>query len=491
MRKFLIFFGILVLLGVGGWFGYQRYWLPRQAAAQKPTYETMNVRRDKIASTVSATGNIQPESQTSLTFRTVGRIDKVLVTAGQSVKKGQLLAQLDTTDLTLALAQAKVSLQISQAQLAKLEAPPTQNDLAAAQAAVELAQTGVAGAEAALNSAQASYRQLYVGTSADQKIVNIAQVRQAEANVKQAQQAYNQVRNLPNVGELPQSAQLEQATVALEVARAQAALTEHGPDQAQVASALNQIAQAQVGLRQAQSNVVTAGNNLQTLLEGPKKEDLEIARAQVRQAQLSQLQAENSQANAQLTAPLDGVVSQVNARQGELTGGTLPAIVLTDLKSFHMKVLVDEIDVRQVQVGQPVRLTLDALPDAQIAGKVTEISPTANNVNGVIAYEVTIVPDSTDAPLRAGMSAAAVITTAQVNNVVLVPNRFIQIDRQTKQAVVYKMANSEPVLQEVELGLRNETDSQIVAGLNDGDQVALITTTGAERLRGALFGGGN
>ena len=185
-----------------------------------------------------------------------------------------------------------------------------------------------------------------------------------------------------------------------------------------------------------------------------------------------------------------GVISQVNIRQGELTGGALPPIVLTDLTSFHMKVLVDEIDVRQVQVGQTVRLSVDALPDAQITGKVTAISPTANNVNGVIAYEVTIVPDASKAPLRAGMSATAVITTAQVNNVVLLPNRFIQVDRQTKQAFVYKMVNDQPVLQEIQLGLRNDTDSQIIAGLTDGDKVALVTVSGAERLRGAIFGGG-
>jgi len=153
-------------------------------------------------------------------------------------------------------------------------------------------------------------------------------------------------------------------------------------------------------------------------------------------------------------------------------------------------VLVDEIDVRQVQVGQPVRLSLDALPDTEITGQVTEISPTANDVNGVIAYEVTIVPDATDAPLRAGMSATAIITTAQVDDVVLLPNRFIQLDRETEQAFVYKMVNNEPALQAIELGLRNETDSQILAGLTDGDNVALVTETGAERLRGALFGGG-
>lgn len=491
MRRFLTILILLLVLGGGGWLGYRYYWAPRQAAAQKPTYETTNVRRGGIASTVSATGNIEPEAQISLSFRNAGgRVDKVLVAVGQPVVKGQLLATLDTTELTLALAQAKVSLQISQAQLEKLLTPASTNDVAAGQAAVQVAQISVAGAEASLNSAQASYRQLLAATSPEQKTVNEANVRQAEANVTQAQHAFNEVKDQPNVGALPQSAQLQQATLALEAARAQAALTEQGPNQAQIASALNQIAQAQVGLRQAQSNVITARNNLQTLLAGPKKADVDIAQAQVRQAQLNQLQAENNLTNAQLTAPQDGVISQVNLLQGELTGGTLPAMVLTDLTSFHMKVLVDEIDVRQVQVGQAVRLSVDALPDAQITGKVTQLSPTANNVNGVTAYEVTIVPNPTKAPLRAGMSATAVITTAQVNNVVLLPNRFIQVDRNTKQAFVYKMVNNQPVLQEVQLGLRNDTESQILAGLLDGEQVALLTTSAAERLRGAIFGGG-
>ena len=212
-----------------------------------------------------------------------------------------------------------------------------------------------------------------------------------------------------------------------------------------------------------------------------------MAQAQVRQAQLSQLQAENSLSSTQLTASTNGVISQVNVRQGELTGA-LAAIVLTNLDSFHMTVLVDEIDVRQVAVGQTVRLSVDALPDRDLTGRVTEIAPVANNVSGVIAYEVTVTPDPSDAPLRAGMSATAIITTAQVENVILLPNRFIQLDRETDQAFVYKMVNNQPVLQEVELGLRNEQESQILAGLNDGDSVALVSRSAGEQLR-QIFGG--
>lgn len=489
MRRVLVILVLLLVLGAGGWYGYQRYQQMQAEQAAVPSYETTAVTRGTIASTVSATGNIEPEAQISLAFRTAGRIDKILVSVGQLVEAGQLLATLETTDLTIALAQTQISQEISEAQLAKLEKPPTTEDIAAAQAGVVVAQTNVAAAEAALASAQASYRQVLAGPSPAQQTVNLAQVRQSEANLKRAQQAYNEVKNQPNIGMLPQSSELEQATVALEVARAQAALTEEEPDQAQVAAALNQIAQAQSALRQAQSSVITAQNNLRTLLDGPTEEDLRIARAQVRQAELNNLQAQSSLSYAQLVAPAKGVISQVNIRQGEISGGQPAALVLTDVDQFHMTVLVDEIDVRQVAVGQAVRMSVDALPDRDLTGHVTEIAPVANNVAGVIAYEVTIVPDDTDDPLRAGMSATAIITTAEVNDVVLLPNRYIQLDRENNQAFVYKMVNGAPVLQEVELGLRNERDSQILAGLTDGDSVALITASSSERLRGALFGG--
>jgi HlyD family secretion protein len=315
-------------------------------------------------------------------------------------------------------------------------------------------------------------------------------LRQAEIALSQAQQAYNKIKDQPDVGMFPQAAELERATSSYEVAKAQVAKTEETATQAQLAQGLNQIAQAQSAIRQAQAQVVNAQNSLADLLAGPKQEDIDIARAQLKQAQLSQLQAENTLANARIVAPFDGVVSQLNIKQGEQSANGLPAVVLTDLDGFTMKVLVDEIDVRQVAVGQPVRLSIDALPDTEVTGQVTKISPTAANVNNVVAYEVTIVPDANEAPLRVGMSATAIITTAEVDDVVLIPNRYVTLDRDTGKAYVYKLVDNQPALQEIELGLRNERESQVLAGLDAGDTLALVTQSGVEQLR-ALFGGGS
>ncbi len=490
MKRLLTAIITLAVLGAAGWFGFQRFQESRAQLDEQPSYETVSVERGTISSTVSATGSIEPEAEVALSFRASGRVEQVLVSVGQPVEAGQLLAQLDVTDASLALEQAEVSLQISRAQLDKLEKPPSDSDIIASQANVTVAQASVASSEATLASAQASYRELIAGASPEEIAVQESQVRQAAVNVRQAQSAYDEVKNFPDAGASPQAVQLEQNTIALEVAQAQLALTQKGADEAQIAAALAQIAQAELGVRQARSNLLVAQDALDALLEGPSAEDLEISRAQVRQAELSKQQAEITLNNAMLYAPITSVVSQVNLRQGELYGGgALPAIVLTDLVSFHMTVLVDELDVRQVQIGQIVRLSLDALPDADITGQVTKVSPTARDVGGVVAYEVEIVPDTTDAQLRAGMSATAIITTAQVDNILRVPNRFIQLDRESGRAFVQKIINDVPSLQEIEMGLRNDRFTQVLAGLSDEDQIALIRSSSEDQLRSAIFGG--
>ena len=489
MKKLLIAIIVIVVIGAAGWFGFGRIRARQSALAEVPSYETVTVVRGSISSTVSATGSIEPEAEVALSFRASGRVEQVLVSVGLPVEAGQLLAQLDVTDASLALEQADVSLQISRAQLDKLEKPPSDSDIITSQANVTVAQASVASAEASLASAQASYRQLLAGASAAELAVQEAQVRQAGVNVRQAQSAYDGIKHFPDAGASSQAVQLEQTTISYEVAQAQFALTQQAADEAQIASALAQIAQAELGVRQARSNLLVAQDGLNTLIEGTEEEDLEISRAQVRQAELSKMQAQNTLNNSMLYAPINGVVSQVNLRQGELYGSSaLPALVLTDLVSFHMTVLVDEIDVRQVQMGQTVRLSLDALPDAEITGQVTKVSPTARDVGGVVAYEVEIVPDANDAQLKAGMSATAIITTAQVDNILLVPNRYIQLDRESGRAFVQKIVNDTPTLQEIEMGLRNDRFTQVLAGLGDADAIALIRTSSEEQLRSAIFG---
>ena len=96
MRRTLVVVGVLVILALGGWLAYQWYWVPRQEAAQAPVYELGQVVRGSIASTVSATGNIEPEAEVALSFRSAGRVDNVLVAVGQAVQAGDIEALRST-----------------------------------------------------------------------------------------------------------------------------------------------------------------------------------------------------------------------------------------------------------------------------------------------------------------------------------------------------------------------------------------------------------
>ncbi|HIC90056.1 MAG TPA: efflux RND transporter periplasmic adaptor subunit, partial [Anaerolineae bacterium] len=212
---------------------------------------------------------------------------------------------------------------------------------------------------------------------------------------------------------------------------------------------------------------------------------------QVRQAELSMRQAQIALERTQLRAPFDGVVAAVNITPGELVGsGIAPPITLVDLSRFHIDVSVDEVDIGQVREGQRVEISLDALPDAHITGHISRIEPAAKMESGVISYGVTIVIDPTDAPLRAGMSATASIITAEVDDALIVPNRAIFLNRQTGEALVEKLVDGVPVRTDVQIGLRNETQSQVVSGLEEGDVIAIRSVSSRNELRRAFGLGG-
>jgi HlyD family secretion protein len=454
MKRFLIVCLVLAVVIGGSWFGYQRFAQAKEPEA--PDWETVVVTRGTIISTVSATGNIEPASRVLLSFKSPGRVADVLAQEGQEVKAGDLLARLEAAELELALAQAETGVTISQAQLSRLEnSRPSASDVAAA--------------EAALASAQAAYQELLAGPGKDELDAARGTVERALLVRDQAQAAYDQVAHLPNVGMLPQSLQLQQATLDYSLAETNYRLAVKGPSEAQKSAARAQVAQAQASLDRLQQD--------------PAAEDVQIARAQVDQAGVGVEQARLALAGTELRSPFDGVISALNVQAGELTSGALPAVELADLSGFHITVNVDEIDVGAVAVGQEASITLDALADLELAGHVSSIAPTASLETGVISYRLRIDIDPSDAPLRSGMSATARIIAAQATDVLVLPNRLIRLDRSNGKAYVDRLEGGVPVRVEIIMGMRNEQQSEIVSGLQEGDEVVLQQASSLDQLR--------
>jgi RND family efflux transporter MFP subunit len=403
---------------------------------------------------VNATGTILPEKQTMLSFKSPGRVAEVAVEEGQYVRRGEVLARLEITELELSVAQAELALASAQVQLLSLQRPTAEYEIEAARAAVD--------------SARASYRKLLAGPTKEEIQVARTNMDQAEASLEQAQAAYDEVADRPDVTMLPQSLQLEQATISYEAAKANFELTMRPPSEAELIAAQSNIAQAEATLARLQA--------------GPADEDLLAAQLQVEQAQLSLDQAQHQLEDTTLTAPHDGTITQVGIKEGELSGGQ-PAFILTDLSEYHIDITVDEIDIGRVGEGQSVAVTLDALPGAALTGRVEQIAETAQLDSGIVSYNVSVRLDPTDARLRAGMTANVDIVTERRESVLLVPNRFIRIDRVTGKAYVDHTVADQVQSVEIQIGLRDEFFSEVLAGLNEGDTVVLVKESSREQLR--------
>lgn len=475
MRKLFIVALVLAVLGAAGYFGYREF-ERRRAEASKPQYETVTVTRGDISATVSATGAVLPEREVNLTFAATGIISEINAGIGEAVKAGEVLAALDTTDLELAVKQAEIGVTQAQAQLQQLNEGPAAADVTAAQAAL-------ASAQQALASAQASYQQTLQGPDKDTLASAQAQVEQARVQLQQAQQAYDRVKDRPDVGLLPQSVQLQNATIALETAEAQYRAAEKSVTNAQVVAARSQVTAAEAQVAQAQASLDRLGR-------GASEGQIAVARAGVDQAMLSLQQAQRRLDQAKLVAPWDGVVTAVSVVEGGQATPGQPAFRLADAARFHLDAQVDEVDIAGIKPGQPVQIEVDALPDEPLTGMVSRISPSAAaSQTGGVTYNVRLDIDQTDAPLLSGMSATATIIATTRADVLLVPNRVVTLNRETGKTTVQKVVGDQLQEVEVQLGLRDEQFSEVREGVSEGETLAIVSRSGQDQLRN-LFGGG-
>jgi len=452
---------IVLILGVVvglSWLSYQTLGgqALRKQTAEDSGLEKFVVKRGAIAATVSATGSVAPEAEVTLTFESGGKVEKIFVEKGQTVKAGEPLARLETASLELQVAQAQATLALNEARLQQALKKADAEDIAAA--------------EAELASAQANYEKVKAGPTAEELIVAKADMEKAAIAVQKAQAEYDQVAWVPGVSALPQAAALQQASIDYERAKANYEKIARSPTESELKNAWAQVVQAQTRLDKLRKN--------------PEPEEVAIAQAQVDQARAQLAEAQLKLKKAVITAPFDGVIASLGAKVGELVPAGTPVVVLVDTSSFHIDVKIDEVDISQVAVGQEVSITLDALPDTEIAGHVASIAPTATVDGGVVSYVVTVAIEPTDTPLRSGMSANTTITTARKENVLVVPNRYIQVDRENGKMYVEKLEQDGLTSRvEIQTGLRSEFDSEVVAGLEEGDTLVLRSLSGRERLQ--------
>jgi RND family efflux transporter MFP subunit len=245
------------------------------------------------------------------------------------------------------------------------------------------------------------------------------------------------------------------------------------------------IAREQVKAALAQYEVALINLDEGGMLPGESEEVLELrvemakaswetAKLNLKIAELNLESAELNLDKAVIVAPFDGVAADITISEGkEITAASLaaPAITVVDTSEIQMRGFIDEIDVAIVRVGQAANITLDALPDEAISGKVAFISAIGTTLIGVVSYDTTIALEDPVAGLRDGMSATAEVIIERRDDVLLIPNRAIRGTLENPKVVV--LVGEQEEEREITLGLTDGINTEVLSGLEEGEEVVL------------------
>ncbi|HQR37965.1 MAG TPA: efflux RND transporter periplasmic adaptor subunit [Blastocatellia bacterium] len=354
------------------------------------------VDRGDIARSVVATGKIEPLTKVEVKSKASGLVKSVHVDYGESVRRGQVLAELDKEQLQATLREQRASLESAQAVLLT------------AKASVE---RGVVDA-----------------SNPDLPFL--------KSNLDRSKKLYDRG--------IISTTDLENAEKAYQIA-------------------LNKQLSAQRGVAVTQA-------------------DVERARAEVARAQASVERAEEDLRNSTITSPIDGVVLSRDVEPGDavssiLVLGSQATLVCTlgDTSQLYVKGKVDEADIGKVYDGQPARITVESFKDKKFNGTVHMISPLGAEKDNVTTFEVRVTIDDPGNELKANMSANAEIILEEKKGVLLIPESSVIYDkeRNTFAELPDKTAEGGRNKIPIKVGISNGVKTEVVEGLNEGQQVIL------------------
>lgn len=403
---------------------------------------TATVAAGVVQSTVSGSGNLQPASELDLGFKTSGTVTDILVTQGEHVTPGQLLATLDPQSAEVTLEQARASLQSAQANLAGEE------ETNGAGSASTGASGGAAPTGGTSTGSGTSTKTSSSGKSSSTSSSTVSTATR-EANLASARAAVHS----------------DQLTVRSDE-QAVGDTRLYAPESGTIASLNGQIGE----------NVSAGGTT----------------RASTSAASTTSGSGTSGGGATAASGARSSSTSAAASSASSSTGSSSSSFaVLSDLSSMKLVVPLAESEVGNVKVGQIATVTIEALAGRKVAAHVGEVAILATSNSGVVSYDVTFQLDQMQAGLKPGMSASAEVVVKQAEGV-NVPTSAIS------GASVTVLRGGKQVRQAVLTGLAGDSSTIIRSGLKAGETIVLPTTTSSgttstspsSRLGGGAGGGG-
>jgi HlyD family secretion protein len=455
VKKPIIIALILLIVAAAAW---GIYYFVTNSGNKDWRKNTVKVERGPIDVRIEATGTIKPVNEIKVSPKTTGLITKLLVKQGDVVKEGQVLAQMDDSNLKGQIESARGNYLMAQDTFLKLKHGNRPQEVAIAEFQerrakdiVRQAQQNTIRLKAQIESAiqtslrddTLAQRQLYLesqGAASDQDRLN------AETQAKVTR------------------AQLDAAR--RELAGAEATLAQN---KAEEAAAHEQMVMSRLGNRQedisqAEHAVIQAKGTLDTLL--------------------------SQQNDMTIRAPFAGVITQKYADAGAIVTPTTSAATTSATSSsivalageLEMVAQVAETDIGKIKIGQEVEILSNAYPERPFHGHVTQIAPEAVVTQNVTTFEVhTTIDDDRKGRLLAGMNVSARFVAGRMDDALLVPTVCI-VSRHGKTGVLVPENDGNPTFKPVKVGPTTGTKTVILRGLSAGDSVfSGLTKEGLEQ----------
>lgn len=421
----------------------------------QPVQTSRVEKRPRLESKVTASGEIRPVELDDLTAEVSGLVQQIYVHEGDTVKKGEPLVKIDPTQNALSTQGQEAALNSAQA------------DERNAQAAVQAAENLVVQAKSNLISAQSDLDRNKALLKFDQNEFHRNEILIENGIISKSQ--FDNVR-----------ATLEQQEAAT------------SSQEARVLQLKEEVHDSELRVQEAKEALGSANGRVKTADAGVKAQQ-DLLRRTTKYS------------------PIDGVVSSLPVKVGEFAlanFSTTPLLTVADMSEINAEIKIDETDIASVVLGQPAKVKVDALGDAEIDGKVVEKAASAITRSGQTISQTTGSQEAKDfivkvrlsptqdirGKLRPGMSATAVITTATADNIITVPLQSIvprdvsnSGDKGTSadtgasgithkhevEGVFVFGKDRHAHFVRVETGIKGDQDIEVKSGVSEGDEIVV------------------
>jgi HlyD family secretion protein len=239
-----------------------------------------------------------------------------------------------------------------------------------------------------------------------------------------------------------------------------------------------QVDAAEATVRAAEQSLAQTQAQLAYKQAPARPYDIQSAEAAVDSARASLIRAQADLVDRTITAPVAGVITQVNYEVGETTSMSVPVVVLLAEGNHEIKVQVPEADIAKLKEGQLTDITLDAFGSIDhFSGHISFIDPASNQIQDVVYYKVTVLFDANDERIKPGMTANVDVAAASRQQVLVVPLRAIKYE--SGKAYSEVLVGTEPQRRQVEIGLKGDDGLvEVTSGVSEGDLIVVSKTNG-------------